>query len=122
MRIDTTHLTPIVKSTTPTTPAIMTRANRKPDSNLAIALESGHKVSKEFYDLIHRHASTVIPKLRRNRAYQSKGLCGVAFWETLTADQQRMAGRCVAEMVRWGQLPLVPIEGKPNDPLWFRHK
>jgi hypothetical protein len=122
MTIDTTHLTPIVKSASPAAPAITTKANRTRESNTAIVLASGHKVAKEFYDLIHQQASKIIPTLRRIRAYPSKKLCGEIFWETLTSEQQRLAGRCVAEMVKWGQLPLVPIEGKANDPLWFRHK
>lgn len=90
--------------------------------SLVVVLPGGHTAQKTFYDRVRQQAMKVIPTLKRRRAYRSKEFCGVAFWATLDVGQQRLAGRCVAQMVATGHLPLVPIEGKPNEALWFRHK
>ena len=92
------------------------------ENSLVVVLPGGHTAQKAFYDRIQQQAMKVIPTLRRIKAYRSKDFCGGTFWEKLTVGQQRLAGRCIARMVEAGHLPLVPIEGKPNDALWFRHK
>jgi hypothetical protein len=66
----------------------------------------GYSAHRAFYDNIGREILDVTPALIPGEGYTSEMLCSPAFWSQLSNNEQRLAGRCVAHMVRSGLLPL----------------
>ena len=66
----------------------------------------GYSAHRAFYDSIRREVLEVTPALIPGEGYTAEMLCGPEFWGQLSDNEQRLAGRCVAYMVRNGLLPL----------------
>ena len=84
--------------------------------------ETSYTVTKAFYDAIRYQVEDILPALIRSAKYTLKELCGDAFWQQLGAGEQRMAGRCMADMVCRELLPVLFTEGKHEYPLYYRLK
>lgn len=78
--------------------------------------ETFYTVSKAFYDAVRVQVEEIIPATIRGVKYTLEDLCGDEFWHQLGAGEQRMAGRCMADMVCRGLLPLSPAKGKHEYP------
>ena len=66
----------------------------------------GYSAPRTFYDSIRREVLGVTPALIPGEGYTAEMLCGPEFWGPLSDNEQRLAGRCVAYMVRNALLPL----------------
>ena len=65
-----------------------------------------YSVARVFYDAIRREILDVMPALFPDAGYTVEMLCGSDIWLPMSDTQQRLAGRCVAHMVRNDELPL----------------
>lgn len=71
-----------------------------------IVLDGGYVASKSFYDHIASLIKEVIHLLKPEPSYTAEMLCGPEFWHQLEKGEPSLAGRCVADMVSKGTLPL----------------
>ena len=81
--------------------------------------ENIYTVSAVFYNAVRHEVEESIPGLIPGEKYKSEWLCGDAFWEPLSDGEKRMAGRCIANMVVNGLLPLRFAESKHEYPKWY---
>jgi hypothetical protein len=85
-----------------------------------IMLHDGYCVSAPFYNTVLLQVEEIIPALERGVKYTLEMLCGEKFWDLLTDGENRMAGRCMANMVVHGQLPLRFAHSKHEYPKWYQ--
>jgi hypothetical protein len=76
----------------------------------------GHSAHRAFYDSIRREILDIAPALIPGEGYTAEMLCGPEFWCQLSDNEQRLAGRCVAHMVRNGLLPLIRLDCRHKSP------
>ena len=87
-----------------------------------IILYDGHEVytvSAALYSAVRYQVEEIIPALTPGVKYKSEWLCGNAFWDPLSDGKKRMAGRCIANMVANGLLPLRFAESRHEYPKWY---
>lgn len=78
-----------------------------------IELHGGYTVPVAFYNIIALQVEEAIHQMQAGEIYTVEKLCGEEFWLILgTPDNQRLAGRCVADMVNQGRLPFEFIQYK----------
>ena len=75
-------------------------------TEIIIVLDDGYTVHKPFYDRIKYEILDALHVLQPNVDYTAKDLCGPDLWKGLKGGEPSLAGRCVADMVRKGVLPL----------------
>jgi hypothetical protein len=85
-----------------------------------IVLYDGYTVSAAFYNSVCHQVEEIIPAMEPDMRYPLKVLCGKAFWQPLSDGEKRMAGRCMAQMVVGGLLPLRFAEGRHEYPKLYR--
>lgn len=86
--------------TTPTTAKVAgTDDQTEAGTIMFLLLHDGFTVSRDFYESIRHQLEDVLPGLVPDGKYTAKMLCGREFWGKLEANDQRMAGKCVADMV-----------------------
>jgi hypothetical protein len=78
--------------------------------------ENFYTVSTTFYELVRHQVVEIIPGLIPGEKYTAEILCGDGFWKALTAGEQKMAGRCVANMVVNRLFPLRFVQTKHEYP------
>ena len=74
-----------------------------------IMLSDGYRfytVPATLYNAVQLQVEEIIPALDRDEIYTLEELCGKEFWDSLTAGEPSMAGRCMAHMVVNNLLPL----------------
>ena len=76
-----------------------------------VLLHNGYTVSADFYDKIRYQVEEILHVLDPNEIYTLEKLCGDEFWQSLTAGEQKTAGRCMANMVVTKQLPFRFVQG-----------
>lgn len=81
--------------------------------------ETFYTVTAVFYDTVLVLVKESIPGLIPGEKYKCEWLCGDAFWKLLSAGEQRMAGRCLANMVVYGVLPLRIVKTKHEYPKYY---
>ena len=79
-----------------------------------------YTVSAAFYNAVRYEVEESIPGLIPGMKYKSEWLCGDAFWEPLSDGEKRMAGRCIANMVVNGLLPLRFAKSKHEYPKLYQ--
>lgn len=67
-----------------------------------------------FYELIKEIARDGLPYMQDKSPFTVKQLCGDGFWACLRNGEKRMAGGCIAKLVKEGQLPL-RLAGKKSN-------
>lgn len=77
-----------------------------------IILYDGYTVPEKFYKAVLYQVKEIPPALLPGEKYTLEMLCGDVFWQLLTDGEKRMAGRCMAQMVVSGILPLRFAETK----------
>lgn len=92
------------------------------DSTARIQLSDNFSVAPEFYDAIRFHIQERLQHLRLHHYYEAKQLAGAEFWDLMDRGDQRLAGRCIANMVSRGLLPLARVKGKHEYPLRYELK
>ena len=87
-----------------------------------ISFRGARNVSKRLYDSVHQQVREALPVLNDfpDATFTAKQLCGVAFWGR-SAKRQRLIGKCLANAVDQGLLPLEIINRK-RFPLNYRLK
>lgn len=91
------------------------------ETKIQILLSNGRSVDKEFYKSILQQIEEIIPALRPNATYTGEALCGTEFWEEL-GSKQRLAGQCIAYMVRLEELPLERVGCEHQYPRKYKRK
>ena len=71
-----------------------------------IVLEGGYTVPQPLYERIKHEILDILHVLIPGAEYTAEMLCGPELWGSLEKDEHSLAGRCVADMVRKGVLPL----------------
>lgn len=80
------------------------------------------KVTREFFEIVRDQAIDMIPKMKPHVKFTAETLCGNEFWELLdTNGGRRLAGGCIAMLVRDGDLPL-EMAGKKGNTYLYRRK
>jgi hypothetical protein len=69
-------------------------------------LKDGFSVKKTFYDDIQQRLVEILPAMEEGCGYTLQALAGDDYWLALDNDHRRLAGRCVADMVENGKVPL----------------
>ena len=85
-----------------------------------IILNNIYTVSADFYDAVRHQVEDIIPALDPNEIYTLEMLCGDEFWQSFTAGEQKMAGRCMADMVVTHQLPFRFVQGEHEYPKLYQ--
>ena len=88
-------------------------------TTIYLILYDGHElytVPAAFYSVVRNQVAEIIPAVERDVKYTLEMLCGEAFWKQLTDGEKRMAGRCMAQMIAKGLLPLRFAETKHEYP------
>ena len=83
-------------------------------------LYDGYTVSADFYDAVRHQVEDIIPALDPDGIYTLEMLCGNEFWQSLTAGEQKTAGRCMANMVVTNQLPFRFVQGVHEYPKLYQ--
>lgn len=89
-------------------------------TNLMMVLDTGRSVPEPLYNSVKQHLKNRIHKLDRERIYKAEMLCGKEFWDPMFAGEQKMAGECIASMVRQKILPLELVQKKHEYPFWYQ--
>lgn len=84
--------------------------------------EAFYAVNKDFYDSVLLQVEEVIKVLTPGKKYNLKTLCGEEFWDLLDNGERRMAGRCMADIVCRGLLPLTFARSKHEYPKHYQLK
>jgi hypothetical protein len=82
--------------------------------------ETFYTVQKDFYDAIRHQVADIIHLLNPGEKYTLEMLCGPDFWNPLGEGKQRMAGRCMVDIVRNGLLPLSFAESQHEFPKYYQ--
>lgn len=64
------------------------------------------KVTQSFFNAIAARAELRIQYLQSGEIYNAEHLLGVSFWASMTTDDCKRAGKCLAALVSAGLLPL----------------
>ena len=76
-------------------------------TEIYILLHDGKPASKSLYDTVRLLVEEVIPGMVPGVGYTTEILCGEDFWVSLKDDnERRMAGKCMANLVKIGKLQL----------------
>lgn len=75
-------------------------------TEVIMILGDGYTAPKSFYERIKYEILDVLHVLQPDVDYTAKELCGPDLWKGLKGSEPSLAGRCVADMVRKGVLPL----------------
>ena len=75
-------------------------------TEIFIVLEGGYTAPQSFYDRIKTEILDALHVLVPDAEYTAEMLCGPDLWGSLKRSEPALAGRCVADMVRKGTLPL----------------
>jgi hypothetical protein len=65
-----------------------------------------YEVAWDYYVSLRREILSIVPALFPEVAYTVEVLLGSDFWDPLNDDTRKLSGRCVAHMVRHGEVPL----------------
>jgi hypothetical protein len=85
-----------------------------------IVLYDGYTVSADFYDKIRYQVEEILDVLDPNEINTLERLCGDEFWQSFTAGEKKMAGRCMANMVVTHQLPFRFVQGEHEYPKLYQ--
>ena len=85
-------------------------------------LGDGTSVPLEFYDRIKGLIEEVIVCLVPDCSYTVRMMCGEDYWAKLKKGEVLLAGRCVADMVKKGLLPLEPAGCEHQFPKRYKLK
>jgi hypothetical protein len=80
----------------------------KPDSMPQETMEllGGYKAPVAFYEFVEGQVQDAMHEVQEGKIYTLEMLCGGEFWLILeTPNNQRLAGRCFAQMVHQGRFP-----------------
>ena len=95
----------------------MNTETQKPNGTVTkLILHNGYTVSADFYDKIRYQVEEILHVLDPNEINTLEKLCGDEFWQSLTAGEQKTAGRCMANMVVTKQLPFRFVQGEHEYP------
>lgn len=78
------------------------------------------KIKLTFYKLIEVAAIENLDNLVKDIPYTSKKLCGNGFWLELSTGERKMAGICIAHMVKLKLLNLIEVEGVHEYPKLYQ--
>jgi hypothetical protein len=95
------------------TKTLSQRAPKKPEE--VISFRGASNVSKRFYDAVHQQVREVLHVLETlpQATVTAEDLCGEEFWGT-SAKRQRLIGKCLANAVDEGLLPLEIVNRKSS--------
>jgi hypothetical protein len=79
-------------------------------------------VESPFSKYVRLHVEKRLPILERDEDYYSDGICGQDFWDSLFPGEQKLAGKCISQMVKKRILPLVIVEKEHEYPVCYQLK
>jgi len=92
------------------------------DVEFLVLLHANRVVKLAFFDEVRNLIEEIRPALERDVDYTAEMLCGPEFWKSLSATECRMAGMCVAFIVRQEMVPLVCSVCRHRYPKRYRLK
>ena len=72
-----------------------------------VVLHAHAIVALAFFEEVRKRVEEIVPALEHDVDYTAEMLCGKDYWKSMSARCRRMAGMCIAFMVRQEMLPLV---------------
>lgn len=89
---------------------------------VVLVLCKGLLVAQSFYDELKKQVMDHLPGLERGEKYTLEKICSGEFWKLLSNGNRRLAGQCMAHMVRKGFLPLAFAPTKHEYPKMYMLK
>jgi hypothetical protein len=80
------------------------------------------KIKLAFYNLIKLAANDNLVNLVKDIPYKSERVCSKGFWRELSSGERKMAGICIAHMVKHKVLNLIEVEGVHEYPKLYKLK
>ena len=79
-------------------------------------LHGRYLVHREIYDCVRYQLGDVCHFLDPRKTYKASQLCGDGFWSQLSRAEGKVAGSCLAQMVKNGTLPLAKVSASGRYP------
>ena len=96
------------------------QTNEKPE--VITVLLNGNCIPNDFYNKVKLQIKDRLPSLNHGPSFTAKNLCGKDFWSSLTVVERRWAGKCVLDLVKHGELPLIPVKHAHEYPKKYKLK
>lgn len=85
-------------------------------SQVFIVLHGRYWIHSEIYDSVRHQLGDVCDFLDPRKTYKASQLCGDGFWSQLSRTEGKVAGSCIAQMVKNRDLPLVKVNAPGKYP------
>lgn len=76
----------------------------------------------EFMDFVCCVAEDRIPSLSYNVSMTAEDIFGEEAWQLLSRGERRLAGKCMKQLVEDNVLPLAPVMGIHEYPLFYQRR
>jgi len=74
-------------------------------TEVILLLDDSFTVPQNFYSEVRKQVTDIAPALQLDAEYPLKKLCDSDYWFSLTIHERKLAGRCMAYMVKNGFTP-----------------
>ena len=81
-------------------------------TQVILLLDNSFTVPQKLHDEVREQVTDIVPALLPDVEYTLQMLCEPEYWDSLTMDERRSAGKCMAHMARKGLIRYVP-SGRP---------
>ena len=92
------------------------------DSQMMVLLQHGHVAPQSFYNGIRDLILDQIPAIKPNHVFKMEVFYDQEDWLQWDPEKRKLAGRCMAQMVLYGILPLEFVGCKHNSPNEYQLK
>ena len=89
---------------------------------IMVILQGGHVAPHPFYDTIRDLILEQIPAIKPNQVVKLEDFYDPEAWHQMDIEERKLAGRCMAQMVLYGILPLEFVGCKHSSPNEYRLK
>ena len=95
---------------------------RKPKSVGYKVLLNGCRIREDLYGSIKAQVISRLTLLSRGLKYSAEELYGIADWRLLSYGECSITGKCISNMVKEGELPLILVKCAHEYPLQYKLK
>ena len=69
-------------------------------AEVILLLDDSFTVPQKSYNQVREQVTDIVPALLPDVEYTLQMLCGPEYWDSLTMDERRSAGKCMVHMVK----------------------
>ena len=81
-------------------------------TEVILLLDDSFTVPQKSYNQVREQVTDIVPALLPDVEYTLQMLCDPEYWDSLTMDERRSAGKCMVHMVKNELVPYA-FAGKP---------